>query len=55
MTIFIYIYIIYMFCKQNCSNSDCSLTQNRKLNNDERMGVSMHRYTVRRVHNPAFA
>ena len=59
MTIFIYIYIyiykMYMFCKQNRSNGDCSLTRNRKLNNDERTGVSMHRYAVKRVHNPAFA
>jgi len=46
---------MYMFCKQNRSNGDCSLTRNRKLNNDERTGVSMHRYAVKRVHNPAFA
>lgn len=52
MTIFIY--IIYMFCKQNQSNSDCGLTHNRKLNNDERTGVGTHRYAVKRVHNPAF-
>lgn len=37
-----------MFCKQNHSNSDCSFTHNRKLNNDERTGVSMHRYAVKK-------